>query len=513
MMNIPFHLVSKKSIFRADGTVRGGFHVAVVLLPLLLGTSHAGPLHRKKIRGGGKDDGGVVSDLIADNMQTTSPSPTFQCPDKTAIKIEVKTDEYPWETSWSVANKCNGDVEKSVPFYTYDEELFLYSTRWCLSETEAIWNFTIEDIGSGGEGDGLCCRYGDGYYNITVGGEVVGSGAEFTRSASHVFGSGCPPTVSPRPSFSPTETTAPTEDLCPDATAIELILKTDNYPGEISWTLVDDCTGEEEGALPSPEFPEYNQYLTVYTHKWCLPESVWTWTIEDTGASGAGDGICCGYGDGYYILKREGEVVGSGGNYTRTDSHTFGLGCAPSSSPRPSDSPTKSPAPTEDPCPGKNTVKVDVKTDYYPDETSWSLIDECTGLLLESMPSVKIPQYDTDVTEYNHRFCLDDTQWTFTIEDSQDDGICCDYGEGSYSVQVNGQAAASGGAFQDSESTTFGFACAPSFSPAPSAAPTKAGKSSKSAKSGKMAGNVAYSSMSFSMPMDFDIDITQDEPL
>jgi len=287
MMNIPFHLVSKKSIFRADGaskksifradgTVRGGFHVAVVLLPLLLGTSHAGPLHRKKIRGGGKDDGGVVSDLIADNMQTTSPSPTFQCPDKTAIKIEVKTDEYPWETSWSVANKCNGDVEKSVPFYTYDEELFLYSTRWCLSETEAIWNFTIEDIGSGGEGDGLCCRYGDGYYNITVGGEVVGSGAEFTRSASHVFGSGCPPTVSPRPSFSPTETTAPTEDLCPDATAIELILKTDNYPGEISWTLVDDCTGEEEGALPSPEFPEYNQYLTVYTHKWCLPESVWS---------------------------------------------------------------------------------------------------------------------------------------------------------------------------------------------------------------------------------------------
>ena len=45
--------------------------------------------------------------------------------------------------------------------------------------------------------------------------------------------------------------------------------------------------------------------------------------------------------------------------------------------------------------------------------------------------------------------------YNFTITDSFGDGICCSYGEGSYSVSVDGVVVASGGDFADIESTSF----------------------------------------------------------
>jgi hypothetical protein len=47
--------------------------------------------------------------------------------------------------------------------------------------------------------------------------------------------------------------------------------------------------------------------------------------------------------------------------------------------------------------------------------------------------------------------------YTFTIYDAYGDGICCEYGEGSYSVSLDGEVVVSGGEFGVDESTTFGF--------------------------------------------------------
>ena len=46
-------------------------------------------------------------------------------------------------------------------------------------------------------------------------------------------------------------------------------------------------------------------------------------------------------------------------------------------------------------------------------------------------------------------------QYQFTIFDVYSDGICCAYGEGSYSVTLNGEVVASGGDFGASETSTF----------------------------------------------------------
>merc|ERR1712032_1346912 len=49
-----------------------------------------------------------------------------------------------------------------------------------------------------------------------------------------------------------------------------------------------------------------------------------------------------------------------------------------------------------------------------------------------------------------------DGEFEFTMNDSYGDGICCSYGEGSYSVLRQGTVEVSGGQFGGTETTSFG---------------------------------------------------------
>ena len=58
--------------------------------------------------------------------------------------------------------------------------------------------------------------------------------------------------------------------------------------------------------------------------------------------------------------------------------------------------------------------------------------------------------------------CLEDTgtscsgiDYTFIIKDSYGDGLCCQYGNGSYEVKVDGEIKAEGGEFDSREATNF----------------------------------------------------------
>ena len=66
-------------------------------------------------------------------------------------------------------------------------------------------------------------------------------------------------------------------------------------------------------------------------------------------------------------------------------------------------------------------------------------------------------------TEYIEQLCLDEGCYTFTIVDSYGDGICCAYGNGAYSISSQGVVLASGGNYDQSESTDLclgsGFGC------------------------------------------------------
>lgn len=112
------------------------------------------------------------------------------------------------------------------------------------------------------------------------------------------------------------------------------------------------------------------------------------------------------------------------------------------------------------PCTGSD-MTLTIVLDNYPEETSWDVKDS-GGTVVASSGGTYAGQADgATVVE---TFCLPDACYDFTIYDSYGDGICCGYGNGSYSLvdDASGTSVASGGSFGSSEVTNF---CVPTGGP------------------------------------------------
>ena len=115
---------------------------------------------------------------------------------------------------------------------------------------------------------------------------------------------------------------------------------------------------------------------------------------------------------------------------------------------------------------GCTQLQVNVKTDDYPEETSWQLVDTCTGNTVASRS-----YFAAKNTQYSNSYCLP-SRYQFTIKDSYGDGLCCGYGYGSYSVVWDGVVKVSGGYFGFSQTTTFGSCPTPPPTKPPTPFPT-----------------------------------------
>lgn len=104
-------------------------------------------------------------------------------------------------------------------------------------------------------------------------------------------------------------------------------------------------------------------------------------------------------------------------------------------------------------------LTLQITVDQYPGETTWQVTDGGDVVLASGGPYSGLAN-GTVVTE---EICLPEDCYTFTIFDSFGDGICCAYGNGSYTLLDNdGAVLASGGDFSSEESTGF---CLGDFSP------------------------------------------------
>jgi len=132
----------------------------------------------------------------------------------------------------------------------------------------------------------------------------------------------------------------------------------------------------------------------------------------------------------------------------------------------PTPAPTPAPpTPAPTPCIA-NDFKLTITTDNYPAETTWTLVNQCTNEQhAEGGP------YDSTNTQFVEEECIPNGEYTFTINDSYGDGICCGYGSGSYALEYNGNIIKQGGEFAGSESTTFGSCAAPTNAPTGATAP------------------------------------------
>ena len=100
-----------------------------------------------------------------------------------------------------------------------------------------------------------------------------------------------------------------------DGVDVTVSITFDNYPEETSWQITDGgsvvASGGTYASSPDGSTLEVSQ---------CLPDGCYTFTIFDS----YGDGICCSYGSGSYVVTDEfGNVLASGASFGSSDGGNF----------------------------------------------------------------------------------------------------------------------------------------------------------------------------------------------
>nr|MBK7790372.1 T9SS type A sorting domain-containing protein [Saprospiraceae bacterium] len=107
---------------------------------------------------------------------TCPPCPTGCTTNSGTLTIVL--DQYPSETTWNIKNAANAVIYSGGPYTTPGATI---TVPLCLPN--ACYTFNIADS----YGDGICCAYGNGSYNVVVNGSNVASGGQFTFSQTKSF--------------------------------------------------------------------------------------------------------------------------------------------------------------------------------------------------------------------------------------------------------------------------------------------------------------------------------------
>jgi hypothetical protein len=111
-------------------------------------------------------------------------------------------------------------------------------------------------------------------------------------------------------------------------------------------------------------------------------------------------------------------------------------------------------------------LKVTLKTDNNPGQTTWRVKDSVGGIMAERT------SFTSKLTTYVDTVSLIVGRYTVEVTDSKSNGICCASGAGSFTAEMNGRVLMSVGAFGASASVPFAVAT-PSPTRFPTTAPTK----------------------------------------
>ena len=251
--------------------------------------------------------------------------------------------------------------------------------------------------------DGICCGYGDGWYKVTYDGVMVKEGGDFQSSDYIQIGRGCLPQD---------DTANTTSDSCTcgdDEASFQIEIKPMHSLIRslwYSWTFCLVCKIPllaAEGLIP----PGYASMIEI---RRCLPANhCHMLIIYDSD----GDGICCGYGDGWYNITYDGDTVKEGGDFQRTsDIIQFGGECFP---------PANDNNRTDDEivC-GENEVSlhIDLLPDRFPEEISMVLTDLSSGLQDTIVAEGSVVVNHTAPVLQLHRCLPVKNSYIFAINDS-----------------------------------------------------------------------------------------------
>ncbi len=111
-----------------------------------------------------------TNNIVAENFKIVGKYNT------TEVTIEIQRDIFGSETSWSLFNLTTGTTVASGSGYTdTDPNLPALFTQTVTVENNNCYEFTIND----GYGDGICCDFGPGYYNLKTSNTIIATGGSF----------------------------------------------------------------------------------------------------------------------------------------------------------------------------------------------------------------------------------------------------------------------------------------------------------------------------------------------
>merc|ERR1712151_588573 len=228
------------------------------------------------------------------------------------------------------------------------------------------------------------------------------------------------PPPGPTPPPVPTEPPTPAPITPCGGNYFRLTVKTDNYGAETSFEL-------KSGNTLIWQMPDALSSNTEYVYPpLCLLPNPYEFTITDT----YGDGMCCSYGEGFYRYTVDGtDIVKEGGEFTNSDVSTFVIE---------SDGPIPTSPP--DTC-NTGLFKIMLWIDSNSGETAYELKTEDNTLLFG----------DADLAGnqiVTREACLDEGE-KYILKVTDQDGICCDSGIGSYTLTLDGRLLAQGGQFSE----------------------------------------------------------------
>lgn len=119
----------------------------------------------------GTDDEGPLNNMVSTNIKGSPENSQVE------LKLSIRTDDYPGETTWKVTDLATGDVVLEGGPYT--EANHVYNETLGI-QGDGCYDFTIYDAG----GNGFT---GSGFYGMKAGSKTLFQGKAFTDSESNEF--------------------------------------------------------------------------------------------------------------------------------------------------------------------------------------------------------------------------------------------------------------------------------------------------------------------------------------
>lgn len=148
---------------------------------LTINTSISGTINAKIIKANGVTDQRNTNNTASRTFVLPDTSPNYTTND---FVFRLQLDEFGSETTWDLKNSSGTILYSGDPYPDAPQIPALITQNWTLPNNDC-YTFTINDI----EGDGICCDFGTGFYDIKSldGVIVVASGASFSTTESKTF--------------------------------------------------------------------------------------------------------------------------------------------------------------------------------------------------------------------------------------------------------------------------------------------------------------------------------------